>query len=733
MTLQFILYLYLKYIISLGLFATVLAKKDYSVCQTKPCTELAKQLKKELNDSFAPCDDLYKFTCNNWIKNHPIPHDEMEVSKFHIGHGSILNKIEELLGNANSPDDTKAFQMAKDIYKKCINIESLDKAGITPILRILDEYDDWPILKPTSEQINKTWQEYDNQMYKKYLIDSFYNLQTSEYKDENNVKKYTAELSPPKFFFNTILAELGTNLEPMRAYKDYMKKIITRIARAKNSRVSEKEIKSDVNEIVKLEKKLAKILRNVVTVASDTTMGEFQSMFDKTNGGDQYTSINWFSIFKEMFAQVNVSVTDTTSIIVYDRNTYFLNLPKILRATDSRTIKNYIIWRFLEENIKETDSIMRNYILELNNKAFGVNEAKTREKACIESHGEVLYNSHHENLYYAIGYGYAKKYFPKDAKVKAEKYVRNIIDAAKSHIKKSNWLSENSKKNQIEKIDTMKIYIGYPNWFTDEAIDEYYADYRPESGYFESILSLKKFLALKNLKKIGQHRDEPTFNPLTVNAAYNGETNEIVFTMALMELLFNAELPPVFNYATLGISFAHIIFTAFNTEEDFSHKINSNELPVPETDLQKFRQNQNCFIDLFDKQIIEEAEPLNKNMHVNGNLTVMVNLAEAVGLSVSFIAYKQHIERNEGKETRLPDLETYDGDRLFFIIYGNQFCENLRPSMIETIVVHDVHVNLHLRIQVTAANSKEFGDTFQCPIGSPMNPKHKCSLYNTID
>ncbi|XP_066603039.1 neprilysin-11-like [Prorops nasuta] len=712
MTVNYISF-FLKCIIVFIFLTVPIADSDNLFCQTKPCIKLGKQLKKELNETFAPCDDLYKFTCDNWIKTHAIPRKHLAINKRVLASKKVFKKIEGLLKKPGKPSKTKAFQMAKDLYKQCNDAENRDKLGITPLLTIIDKFDGWPILKVKSEKLNKIWQDYDKKLFTEYLISGFYNIDVSQDTSSNHETKLIAKLSAPAFPMQKLLMHTRANSAKINAYKDFIRNIISRITKDKNLNISNEDIQNDVDGIVNLQRQIAKMLKGVTSESSKITLGQFQEKYNKASAGNQHTNINWLKIFQETFAKVNINVNDSTEIIVNNVETYFLKLPKLLGQTDSRTIVNYILWRFLVDNVKETDSIATNHYLELNKILMKKKRFPNRSRKCVKNTAKLLY--------LAIGHEYANKYLSKKTKAKAEELIKNVKETAVDYIKESVWLSGTSKKKIIEKVNAMKIYVGYPDWFTPEAIDNYYADFKIKSGYFESIVGLKKSKHLQNLKKLGQPKDDKfTFNPLSLDDHfYNHDKNEIIYTVTILEIKFNAKLPPVFNYAALGETVAHEIFHTFDDEHHSKH---NHTHFIGENDKIVLKEKKRCFANLLHKYTIQEENPFTATSYAdNYDLAVHEAFIEAAGLTIGFRAYKKYIETNKNQDIGVSGLETYFGDKLFFILYTNQLCEHVKPKLKD---------NLRLVIQMTLANSNEFGKTFQCPVGSPMNLKNKCSLFN---
>ena len=49
-----------------------------------------------------------------------------------------------LLESDSPKEEAKAFRMAKDVYKSCMDKESIEALGIQPIKDILKQFGGWP-------------------------------------------------------------------------------------------------------------------------------------------------------------------------------------------------------------------------------------------------------------------------------------------------------------------------------------------------------------------------------------------------------------------------------------------------------------------------------------------------------------------------------------------------------------------------------------------------------------
>lgn len=81
------------------------------------------------------------------------------------------------------------------------------------------------------------------------------------------------------------------------------------------------------------------------------------------------------------------------------------------------------------------------------------------------------------------------------------------------------------------------------------------------------------------------------------------------------------------------------------------------------------------------------------------------------------------------KNFKLPGLDKYTPEQLFFIAYGRLWCNKMRPEALLNLVRTNPHSPAKWRINGVAQNSPEFSKAFKCKAGSPMNPAKKCEVW----
>ena len=115
---------------------------------------------------------------------------------------------------------------------------------------------------------------------------------------------------------------------------------------------------------------------------------------------------------------------------------------------------------------------------------------------------------------------------------------------------------------------------------------------------------------------------------------------------------------------------------------------------------------------------------------VNGNLTLGENVADNGGIQAAFRAYRAHRARDGKGDQILPGLGAQlSQDQLFFVSFASIWCGGSRPEAVQRQVRTDPHSPKKWRVIGTLRNSPDFAEAFHCPLGSPMNPQHKCKVW----
>ncbi|MGZ5414916.1 MAG: M13 family metallopeptidase, partial [Aeromicrobium sp.] len=131
----------------------------------------------------------------------------------------------------------------------------------------------------------------------------------------------------------------------------------------------------------------------------------------------------------------------------------------------------------------------------------------------------------------ALGKIYVSTEFPASSKARMEELIANLIEAYRQSINALSWMSEDTKREALAKLDTFTPKIGHPENWRD------YSKLETDRG--DVLGNARRALAFsmdREIAKIGSpiDREEWYMTPQTVNAYYNPGMNEIVFPAAIL-------------------------------------------------------------------------------------------------------------------------------------------------------------------------------------------------------
>ena len=116
-------------------------------------------------------------------------------------------------------------------------------------------------------------------------------------------------------------------------------------------------------------------------------------------------------------------------------------------------------------------------------------------------------------------------------------------------------------------------------------------------------------------------------------------------------------------------------------------------------------------------------------MKVNGQSTLGENIADNGGIREAWKAYQIYVNRN-GEEPRLPGLDEFSPNHLFYLGFANVWCENKTPNALLNQIATDPHSPGRFRILGPLTNDENFSKTWNCPANSPMNAgDDRCLLW----
>ena len=238
----------------------------------------------------------------------------------------------------------------------------------------------------------------------------------------------------------------------------------------------------------------------------------------------------------------------------------------------------------------------------------------------------------------AVGRLYVQRHFPPEAKARMDVLVENLREAYRVSIADLEWMTPETRRRALAKLDKFTPKIGYPkNWrdYSDLVIHR--------DDLYGNVIRGTELEFDREVAKLGGpvDRDEWFMTPQTVNAYYNPGMNEIVFPAAILQPpFFDAEADDAANYGGIGAVIGHEIGHGF---DDQGAKYDGDGNLVDwwtDADRAEFTTRTTKLIEQYDAFVPRDLECRDEAPHVNGAFTVGENIGDLGGLSIALLAYR---------------------------------------------------------------------------------------------
>ncbi|XP_059174583.1 neprilysin-1-like isoform X2 [Physella acuta] len=677
-----------------------------NVCMTKECVTTAAQIMSGMDFTAQPCEDFYQYACGMWNKKYVIPEDKATFGTFEKLYDELLIIMRALLEDHKRPEDSDATMKAKLFYRSCINFTISAVDGRKIVDDLINELGGWPILDDrwSSEGFNLA-----RTLAKVRLMDTgsmaaF--LLSAVGADDKNSSVNIIQLDQGNFGMPSKEYYLLPNhSEHKLAYSRFMKKVIEFLG-GKGPDLTQK-----VEAILEFETKLANASR------PNEERHDTGALYDKKTIRDFQKLMPGFDLMTYLTHLIPDPITEEEPLVVF-ATTYFQDALKVVQETDVRTVANYLVWRVIMNLAPEfSEPILKasnDYKLVIQ----GVKKDQVRWKKCVESANE--------KLGMIVGAMFIRDNFKKESKDTALEMIHNIREAFNDLLEENDWMDEKTKEFAKEKANAMKERIGYPDILTDsKQLDSKYESLKLTEDYVHNVKHIIEFSARKLMSKLREPVNKTNWeqDPVVVNAFYSPNANDILFPAGILQPSFySATFPKSLNYGGIGVVIGHEITHGFDDKGRQYDKNGNIKQWWDNRTIDAFRQRAQCFIDQYSNFKLEQI-----NEYMSGKISQGENIADNGGLKQSYRAYRKWVEKN-GEEPALPGIGL-SHNQLFFLNFAQIWCGLMRDEEALRKIRTSAHSLGPIRVFGPLSNSKEFSQAYGCPLGSKMNPVHKCSLW----
>jgi predicted metalloendopeptidase len=298
----------------------------------------------------------------------------------------------------------------------------------------------------------------------------------------------------------------------------------------------------------------------------------------------------------------------------------------------------------------------------------------------------------------AVGRLYVKKYFSATARARVQKITDNVVAAFRQAIRESAWMTAPTKREALDKLSRLKTKIGYPNAWRDYRSLEIKAD-----DLYGNIQRARKYQNDEGVRSVrGENAQYWLITPQTVNAYYNHARNELVVTAAILQPpVFDLEADDAVNYGAIGSMIGHELGHAFDLRGRLTDSRGDiRDWWAPE-DAAQFKAR----TDMLNAQAAQ-FEPV-PGLRVDSELTMVENIGDLVGLSVSFAAYQRSLEGRQ-----VPVIDGFTGAQRFFFGWAQIWRAKTRDEFTRQSLMASAHAPSQFRTNGPVSNVDAFYDAF---------------------
>ena len=625
--------------------------------------------------------NFYQAVNKDWLLKTKIPADSPSIDNFYTLDEDIKGKLKKdikNLGEGKETSDITGMSEFITFYKAASDYKQREKDGLEPLKPYLKEIED---IKDLNDLASKSASLTDKGIPLPFGYDVGTNAE--------NTSQKQIQLSPP-----SILLPDVSIYKDEASKKQYLTPIETATQKALEMLgYSEKNSKRIVKEALEFDEIIAKYS------LSNEEMSESKNLVHPKTAEE----INAYSGSFKLYDVIKGIMGRDLETINVPNTKYFENYSKIVNQDNFSKIKSWIL---VQEAMAASNSLTEDYRLNfasISMAIMGTQKPVSKEDTVYEMSVHLFSD--------VMSVYYGRKYFGEEAKTDVTGMIDKIKNVYRGRLQKNNWLTEGTRNKAIEKLDKMKVFVGYQE-DVDPGTKELHLD--PNKSFFE----LSEDIAQFGKRYTIDHFDDPidknkwSGSAFDINAYYNPESNSINFPAGILQATFyDKNQSTEKNYGGIGVVIGHEITHAFDSNgADYDENGDMHNWWT-KADTKAFDKRIKAFEDQWNGLEIYGTK-------VNGKLTVTENVADAGGLSSTLQVLKTDMTK--------PNLKDY------FENYADIWKQKASLQYNKYTMVQDVHAPNELRVNQQLKNLPEFYETYpQIKEGDDMYlaPSKRISLW----
>jgi putative endopeptidase len=378
-------------------------------------------------------------------------------------------------------------------------------------------------------------------------------------------------------------------------------------------------------------------------------------------------------------------------------------LQHVLATRSPDEVRTLLRWHVLSARASFLGQPWRGLDQEFDRQRKGLQESMGREREVTRLIGS--------QLFHPLSRLYVEAYFPESTRRDITTMVGHIKDEFALRLRSNPWLDAPTRAAALEKLGKVDIAVGYPQQWIDFSS----VSILPED-HFGNSQRLGAFLLQRELARV----DKPVLNdrfaspnttsPISVNAAYDPQTNRIDITAAIVQPPFyKPGADAAVNYCTIGAVIGHELthgFDSFGRQYGPAGNLRDWWTPVATAE---FKKRTDVLVEQYSGYTILPG------LQHNGLLTLTENTADLGGITLAHAALQRALTGQP--QARVDGLST---DQRCFVAWAQMWAYKARPERLQLLVSTDYHANSTLRGFAPLVHLDAFHKAFGTRPGDPM-------------
>ena len=585
---------------------------------------------------------------------------------------TVKEIVKGIINGSNKKIDDNISDKIRIVYDNAKDMNKRNRLGISDLNKYIDRVNDSKNMKELLDGII----DIENDLN----VDILTNINIgADYKDNSH---YIVYFYPVTYFCGSS-SDYYVNPDYM-TYKAYLKRGIIEMLEVYG--FNKKQSREIMHEVLKFyedisrNSKLSSDLEDIVSYYNIIDNNEFTSIYSNID-------VKYYLSKRGFYKYNNYSIVDKEQYQVLNKSFKEDNLAIWKYIVLLKVLSSYAMYSS-DNYVEVIDNINKGII--------GGNDGKSNDDKNVDIVSGLFSGD--------IDYLYSDIISSKDKK-KISDMTDDIVDYYKVMIKNNTWLSEDTKKNAILKIDNMKFHIGLEEY--DKISEKYDVD---NTSLINNVIDIlrahrnRDFLVLDGNKKTGNDMSQSTVN------AYYSLTENAIYVPSAIRYLYDEDSSYYQMLGSIGMILSHEITHAIDTNgSKFDSKGNISNWWL-EKDYDNYMKYKNKVIDYYSQYKVINGK------YIDGEKTVNENIADLGAVScISGIAIDKKASDKEIKE--------------MYEAFAKMWASKERREYAELLLLQDTHSPNKYRVNAVLSSTDLFYKVYNIRPWNKMYKNKKKRVY----